>query len=169
MPATVLSSLFSGKEKRNTHSSFFLLTTALFGTVAPFLIEAIIFSAQLLMDDNSFPNHLSLVLPLLPVSLYPFLPSPPPPPYIRTLTHLVSWFTTIYIPREYNQSGFGIDQLLMPMCGVFSCVVGRRCLLWPAHSLGKTLLAFALLHFVLQGQICLLLQVSRDSQNWIKL
>ena len=29
-------------------------------------------------------------------------------------------------------------------------------------SLGKTLLAFALLHFVLQGQICLLLQVSLD-------
>ena len=30
------------------------------------------------------------------------------------------------------------------------------------HSLGKTLLAFALLHFVLQGQICLLFQVSLD-------
>ena len=30
------------------------------------------------------------------------------------------------------------------------------------HSLGKTLLAFALLHFVLQGQICLLLQVTLD-------
>ena len=30
------------------------------------------------------------------------------------------------------------------------------------HSLGKTLLAFALLHFVLQGQFCLLLQVSLD-------
>ena len=29
-------------------------------------------------------------------------------------------------------------------------------------SLGKTLLAFALLHFVLQGQICLLLLVSLD-------
>ena len=29
-------------------------------------------------------------------------------------------------------------------------------------SLGKTLLAFALLHFVLQGQICLLLQVFLD-------
>ena len=28
------------------------------------------------------------------------------------------------------------------------------------HSLEKTLLAFVLLHFVLQGQICLLLQVS---------
>ena len=30
------------------------------------------------------------------------------------------------------------------------------------HSLGKTLLAFALLHFVLQDQSCLLLQVSLD-------
>ena len=48
----------------------------------------------------------------------------------------------------------------MSMCRVISCVVGRGCLLWPVHSLGKTLLAFALLHFVLQGQICLLLQVS---------
>ena len=51
---------------------------------------------------------------------------------------------------------------LMSMCRVFSCVVGRGCLLWPVHSLGKTLLAFALLHSVLQGQICLLLQVSLD-------
>ena len=38
---------------------------------------------------------------------------------------------------------------------VFSCVVGRGCLLWPVHSLGKTLLAFALLHSIFQGQICL--------------
>ena len=45
---------------------------------------------------------------------------------------------------------------------VFSCVVGRRCLLWPVHSLGKTLLAFALLHSLLKGQVCLLLQVSLD-------
>ena len=43
-----------------------------------------------------------------------------------------------------------------------SLVVGRGCLLWPVCSLGKTLLAFALLHSVLQGQICLLLQVSLD-------
>ena len=48
------------------------------------------------------------------------------------------------------------------MCRVFSCVVGRGCLLWPVHSLGKTLLAFALLHFVLQDQIYLLLLVSFD-------
>ena len=44
----------------------------------------------------------------------------------------------------------------MFMCRVFSCVFGRGCLLWPVHSLGKTLLAFALLHSVFQGQICLL-------------
>ena len=50
----------------------------------------------------------------------------------------------------------------MSMCRVFSCVVGRGCLLWPLHSLGKTLWAFALLHSVLQGQICLLLQVFLD-------
>ena len=50
----------------------------------------------------------------------------------------------------------------MSMCRVFSCVVGRGCLLCPVCSLGKTLLAFALLHSVLQGQICLLLQVTPD-------
>ena len=50
----------------------------------------------------------------------------------------------------------------MSMCRVFSCVVGRGCLLWPAHFLGKTLLAFALLHSIFQGQICLLLQVFLD-------
>ena len=32
----------------------------------------------------------------------------------------------------------------MSMCRVFSCVVGRGCLLWPVHSLGRTLLAFVL-------------------------
>ena len=30
------------------------------------------------------------------------------------------------------------------------------------HSLGKTLLSFALIHFVLQGHTCLLLQLSLD-------
>ena len=34
----------------------------------------------------------------------------------------------------------------MPMCRAFSCVVGRGCLLWSVCFLGKTLLAFALLH-----------------------
>ena len=53
------------------------------------------------------------------------------------------------------------------MCRIFSCVVGRWCLLRPVHSLGKTLLAFALLHSILQGQICLLLQVFLDSYFYI--
>ena len=47
----------------------------------------------------------------------------------------------------------------MSVCRAFSCVVGRGCLLWPVRSLGRNLLAFALFHSVLQGQICLLLQV----------
>ena len=50
----------------------------------------------------------------------------------------------------------------MSMCRVFSCVVGRGCLLGPVHFLGKTLLVFALLHFAFQGQIGLLLQVFLD-------
>ena len=40
-------------------------------------------------------------------------------------------------------------KLIQPIWGT---VVGRGCLLWPVCSLGKTLLAFALLHFVLQSQ-----------------
>jgi len=50
---------------------------------------------------------------------------------------------------------------LMSMWGVISCVVGWGCLLWPVCSLGKTV-SLCLLHFVLQGQTCLLLQVSLD-------
>ena len=42
---------------------------------------------------------------------------------------------------------------------VKSTLVARRCLVCPVYSLGQTLLAFSLLHFVLQGQTCLLLQV----------
>ena len=55
----------------------------------------------------------------------------------------------------------------MSVCSVFSSVVGRGCLLWPLHSVGKTLLAFALLHFVLKGQTCLLLQVCYSRYMWV--
>jgi len=50
----------------------------------------------------------------------------------------------------------------MSRCRLISCVVGRGCWLWPVHSFGKIRLAFALLHFVPQGQTCLLLQVLLD-------
>ena len=36
-------------------------------------------------------------------------------------------------------------------CVVFSCVVERGCLLWPVHSLGWTLWAFALVYSVLKA------------------
>ena len=39
--------------------------------------------------------------------------------------------------KEYNQSDFSIDHLVMYMVRVISCAVGKRCLLWPVHSLGK--------------------------------
>ena len=65
---------------------------------------------------------------------------------------------SIFGCKEYNQSDFGVDHLVMSMCRVFSCVSGKWCLLRPVHSLGRTLLAFVLLHSVLQGQICPLLQ-----------
>ena len=78
------------------------------------------------------------------------------------LVLLTVWSLSIFSCKDYNQSDFGIDHLVMSLRRVFSYVVGRRCLLWPVWSLGKILLAFALFHFVLQGQTCLLLQVSLD-------
>ena len=47
------------------------------------------------------------------------------------------------------------------MCRVFFCIVGRGCVLWSVHSLGKTLLAFALIHSVFQSQI------SRYCRYWL--
>ena len=67
---------------------------------------------------------------------------------------LTTWFEGLT-----HQSDFGIEILVMFIRTVISCVVGKGCLLWPVCSPGKTLLAFALLHFVLQDQTCLLLQV----------
>ena len=66
------------------------------------------------------------------------------------------------LPELTQTSDFGTDHLVMSICGVFSCVVGRGYLLWAVCSLGKTLVACALLHSVPRGQFCLLLQVSLD-------
>ena len=48
------------------------------------------------------------------------------------------------------------------MCTAVPWVVRKGYLLWSACSLDKILLAFPLLHFVLQGQTCLLFRVSLD-------
>ena len=70
---------------------------------------------------------------------------------------------SIFNCKEYNQFDFDIYYPWSPCAeSSLSCVFRRGSLLWSVCSPGKTLLAFALLHFVLQGQTCLLLQVSLD-------
>ena len=64
--------------------------------------------------------------------------------------------------KKCSQSDFSIDDLVTFMCKVISCVVGKGCFIWPVCFSGIILLTFALLHFVLQGQTCLLLQVCID-------
>ena len=64
--------------------------------------------------------------------------------------------------KEYNQSDFGVDYLVMSMCRVFSCVVGGGICYDQCVLLAKLLLPFDLLRFVFQGQICLLLPVALD-------
>ena len=81
---------------------------------------------------------------------------------VQVLFSLTVYSFSIFGTKEYHQSDFNIDHLVMSMCIVVSCVVGRGCLLWLACFLGKIELIFALLHFVLQGHTCLLLQVHLD-------
>ena len=64
--------------------------------------------------------------------------------------------------RKHNQSDLNIDHFVMSICRVISGIAGKGCFLWLICSLDKTLLAFALLCFVLQSQTCLLLQSSPD-------
>ena len=94
----------------------------------------------------SWQNFVSLC----PASFYTPRPNLP---VILGISSLLTF--TFQSPMMRRTSYFGVDHLVMSMCKI-SCVVGRGCLLWRMHSLGKTLLAFALLHFILQGQICLL-------------
>ena len=50
---------------------------------------------------------------------------------------------SIFGYKEYTQSNFNIDHLVIYMCRVISWVVGKGCLLWPACSIDKTLLALS--------------------------
>ena len=84
------------------------------------------------------------------------------PQSASVLVLLTVWSFLVFSCKEYNKFDFGVDHLVMSRCRVFSCVVRRGCLLWPVHSPGQTLLAFAMLHFVFPGQICLLLWLSLD-------
>jgi len=65
-----------------------------------------------------------------------------------------------------NQLDFGMDHIVMPMSKLPLCVVEKGYLLWHVHYLGRIPLAFDLLHYVLQGKTCLLLQISLDFLLW---
>ena len=59
------------------------------------------------------------------------------------IPYIIDYIELLYLwPQEYNQSDFSIDHLVRSICRVLACVVGRRCLLWPVHSLRKTVLAY---------------------------
>ena len=68
---------------------------------------------------------------------------------------------SIFDCEQYKKSDFYIGHLVMSMCRVMSCVVGRACLLFCCDQciLLAKLLAFALFYFVLQGQTCWILHV----------
>ena len=55
----------------------------------------------------------------------------------------------------------------MLMYRVISWFVVKGCFLWPVCSLDKTLVMFTLLHFSLQGQICLLFWVPVIEESWV--
>ena len=50
--------------------------------------------------------------------------------YWSDLAAAVACSFSVFAFKEYNQSGFDIDYLMMSMCRVISCVVGRGCLQW---------------------------------------
>ena len=93
-----------------------------------------------------FPTFFNLSLKLSIRSSWSEQQSAPSLVFADSIELLYLWLQRIH------QSDFSIDHLVM-LCVVFSCVVEILCLLWPVCSLVKTLLAFALLHFVLQDQI----------------
>ena len=49
---------------------------------------------------------------------------------------------TIFGYKEYNQSDFSIDHLVMSMCRFIFCVARRGCLLWPVHCLVNSVSLF---------------------------
>ena len=99
-----------------------------------------------------FPTFFFLSLNLavmsqIPAMIWAWQPLPAPSVFLLTV-----WSFSIFCCKGYDQSGFSIDHRVMSVCRifymwVFCCVVGRVCLLWPVHSLGRILLAIDLLHF----------------------
>ena len=67
---------------------------------------------------------------------------------------------SIFGCKEYKQSDFAIDHLVIFMCRVSLVLLEEGVCYDQSVLLAKLLLAFALPHFVLQGQTCWLLKLS---------
>ena len=75
---------------------------------------------------------------------------------------LTVWSFSTFGCKEYKQSDFAIDHLVTFMCRVSLVLLEEGICYGQSVLLAKLLLAFALLYFVLKGQIYLLFQVSLD-------
>ena len=73
---------------------------------------------------------------------------------------LTVWRFSTFGCKEYKQSDFAIDHLVIFMCRVSLVLLEEGICYGQSVLLAKLLLAFALPHFVLQGRACWLLQVS---------
>ena len=84
------------------------------------------------------------------------LPAPRPP--ANKFCHCFHCFP-IYLPWSDGTGGHELSFLIVDF---YVYLFPKRMLALPVHSLERTVLAFALLHSVPQGQICLLIQVFLD-------
>ena len=117
------------------------------------------FDSSCTLLASSYPHFLSFK----PEFCYEKLASDLSQSQLQVLYLLAIYNFSIFSYTQCNPFGFLLTILVTCMCKIVSCVVGKGYLLWPGHSLSRRIqLAFALLHFVLQGQTCLLLQESHD-------
>ena len=94
----------------------------------------------------AFPTFFNISLNLAIRRLYSEPQSVPSLVFADYLELLYLWL------QGYNQSYFGIDHLVMSMCRVLSVLLEEGVRFDKCILLAKLLLAFALLHSVLQGQ-----------------
>ena len=83
------------------------------------------------------------------------------------ISSVIPFSCLLFDCKTDNQSDFSINHLVMSMCRVLSCVVWKGCLLWSVCYLGKTLVAFALLHFVSKFKHACQFLTSSNALLWL--
>ena len=78
----------------------------------------------------------------------------------KNIINLILVLTIWWCPCVESFFFFKLYIIVLVLPRILSCVVRRSCLLPPVCSLGKILLAFDLLHFVLQVQTYMSLSIS---------